>query len=103
MAKMRNVYRVSGRKPEGRLSFGRPKRRWEATIKIVLNYGGGGKQYLSGSGQGQVARCREHGNEPAGYIKCGELRNCRRNWLCSQTCAPFSKTARRARSSYLVS
>jgi hypothetical protein len=42
MAKNINAYRVSGRKAEGRRSFGRPKRRWEATIKIDLNYDGRG-------------------------------------------------------------
>jgi hypothetical protein len=40
MAKKRNAYRVSGRKAEGRKSFGRPNRRWEAIIKINLNYEG---------------------------------------------------------------
>jgi len=40
MAKKRNEYRVSGRKAEGRRSFGRPKSRWEAIIKINLNYDG---------------------------------------------------------------
>ena len=103
MAKKRNVYRVSGRKHEGRRSLGRPKRRWEAIIKTDINYDGGGVQDLSGSGQVQVARCWEHGNEPAGYIKCGELRDYLRNWLCSKHCAPFSQPARRARSSCLVS
>ena len=49
MAKKSNVYRVSGRKPEGRRSFGRPNRRWEAIIKIDLNYHGGGVQDISGS------------------------------------------------------
>ena len=48
MAKKRNVYRVSGRKHEGRRSFGRPKLRWEAIIKTDLNYDGGGIQiYLA--------------------------------------------------------
>jgi hypothetical protein len=103
MAKKRNVYRVSGRNPEVRRSFGRPKRRWEAIIKIDLNYDGGGIQDLSGSGQGQVARCCEHGNEPAGYIECGELRDYTRKWLRSKHCAPFSQPARRPRNSCLVS
>jgi hypothetical protein len=58
MAKKRNVCRILGRKPEGRRSFGRPNRRWEVIIKTDLNYDGGGVQDLSGSGQGQVARCR---------------------------------------------
>jgi hypothetical protein len=28
---------------------------------------------LSGSGHGQVACCREHGNEPSGSLKGGEF------------------------------
>jgi hypothetical protein len=97
MAKKINVYRVSGRKPEGRSSFGRPNRRWEDIIKMDLNYDAGGVPDFSGSGQGQVARCCEHGNEPACYIKCGELRDYMRNWPSSKHCAPFSQPTRQAR------
>ena len=90
MVKKRNAYTVSGRKAEGRRSFGRPNRRWEAIIKINLNYDGGGIQGLSGPGQGQVASFCLHGNEPAGYINCGEFRDYMRNWLCSKHCAACS-------------
>ena len=45
---------------------------------------------LSGSGQGEVAGCCEHGDEPSGYVNCGEfidqLRNCQ---LLSWDCAPW--------------
>jgi hypothetical protein len=73
--KKKNTYRFSERKIEGKASFGRTKRGWKAIIKIDLNYDGGGVQDLPGSGQGQVASCCEHGNEPAGCIKCGEFRD----------------------------
>ena len=101
MAQKINVHRVSVINTEERRSFGRPKRKWEAIIKIDLKYDEGGVQDLSGSEQGQVARC-EHGSEPAGYIKCRELHNYMRNWLCSKHCTPFSQPARWARSSCLV-
>jgi hypothetical protein len=32
-----------------------------------------GGLYCSGSGQGHVSGCCECGNEPPGFIKCGEL------------------------------
>jgi hypothetical protein len=102
MAKKRNVHRVSVINTEGRRSFGRTKRRWEVIIKIDFKYDEGGVQDLSGSEQGQVARCCEHGSEPAGYIKCREFLDYMRNWLCSKHCAPFSQPARWARSSCLV-
>jgi len=35
--------------------------------------------YLTCSGQGQVAGCCEHGNEPSGVIKCGEFYEWLRN------------------------
>jgi hypothetical protein len=32
----RNTYRIFVRKPEGKISLGRPRRRWEDNIKIDL-------------------------------------------------------------------
>jgi hypothetical protein len=34
---MRNAYKVLVGKPEGKRSLGRPRRRWEANIKTVIN------------------------------------------------------------------
>jgi hypothetical protein len=36
MGERRGVYRVLVWKPEGKRSFGRPRRRWEENIKMVL-------------------------------------------------------------------
>jgi hypothetical protein len=36
MGKRRGVYRVLGRKPEGKSLLGRPTRRWEDKIKMGL-------------------------------------------------------------------
>jgi len=36
MGKRRGVYRVLVGKPEGKRQLGRPRRRWEDNIKIVL-------------------------------------------------------------------
>ena len=36
MGEMRGVYRVLVGKPEGKRSFGRPRRRWEDNIKMDL-------------------------------------------------------------------
>jgi hypothetical protein len=43
MGEKRGVYKVLVRKPEGKRSLGRPKRRWEGSIKMNLQevgYGG---------------------------------------------------------------
>jgi hypothetical protein len=34
MGKMKNVYKIFVRKPEGRSPIGRPKRRWENNIRM---------------------------------------------------------------------
>jgi hypothetical protein len=39
----RGVYRVLVGKPEGKSSFGRPRRRWEDNIKMDLQEVGGGR------------------------------------------------------------
>ena len=36
MEQSRNAYRVLGGKPEGTKTLGRPRRRWEDTIKMDL-------------------------------------------------------------------
>jgi hypothetical protein len=36
MGEMRNANRILVRKPEGKRPFGRPMRRWEDNIKMVL-------------------------------------------------------------------
>jgi hypothetical protein len=36
----RNAYRLLVRKPEGKEPLGRPKRRWDANIKIDLSWTG---------------------------------------------------------------
>jgi hypothetical protein len=63
------------RKPEGKRQSRRPRRKWEDNIKMDLQkvgccgYGLG----RTGSGQGQVAGTFDCGNEPSGFIKCGEF------------------------------
>jgi hypothetical protein len=42
MGEERGVHRVLVRKPEGKRSLGRPRRRWEDNIKMDLQYVGGG-------------------------------------------------------------
>jgi len=41
-----------GGKPEGKRPLGRPRRRWEVTIKMVLQEVGGGGHGLDRSGSG---------------------------------------------------
>jgi len=42
MVEGRGVYRVLVGKPEGKISLGRPRRRWEDNIKMDLQEMGGG-------------------------------------------------------------
>jgi hypothetical protein len=43
MGKGRCVYRVLVGKPEGKISFGKPRRRWEYNIKMHLQEVGWGR------------------------------------------------------------
>ena len=45
MGERRGVYRVLVGKPEGKRSFGGPRRRWENNIKMVIQEVGCGGMY----------------------------------------------------------
>ena len=46
MAERRGVYRVLVGKPEGKRPFGRPSHRWEDNIKMDLEVGCGGMDWI---------------------------------------------------------
>jgi hypothetical protein len=58
---------------KGNRQFGKPRCRWKDNIKMYLKEIGWEGLDSSGSGQGPVAGCCEHGNEPSGSIKGGEF------------------------------
>jgi hypothetical protein len=62
---MINSYRILVAKPEGKRPLGRPKSRWAYLKECGLDSSGSDWELVVGS-------C-EHGNEPSGYIKGGEL------------------------------
>jgi hypothetical protein len=68
MGQDRKVYKVLVGKPEGKRPLGRPRRRWENGIRMVLREIGLGGCGLDStvSGQGPVAGCCECGDEPSG-------------------------------------
>jgi hypothetical protein len=70
---MRNASRMLVAKPEGKRPLGRTKRRWEMMKWISEKCGVNCGLDSFGSGQGPVAACRDHGNEPSGYIRGGEF------------------------------
>ena len=71
MGERTGVYRVLVRKPEGKRPLGRPRHRWEDTIKIDLQeVGFGGMDWIQ---LAQVVRSCECGNELPSSIKCGEF------------------------------
>jgi len=62
-------------KPEKKRPLGRPRRRWENTIKMDLQEvrcGGHGLDRAD-TGKGQVAGTCECGNKPSSSIKRGEF------------------------------
>jgi hypothetical protein len=62
MGEGRDVYRVWVGKPEGKRTLGRSRRRWEDNVKADLQeVGCGCMDWI------------ECGNEPSGFIKCGEF------------------------------
>ena len=74
MGEMRGAYSLLVGKPEGKTQFGRPRRRWENNIKMVLQKSGMGHGLdCSGSVQEQVTGRFECGNEHSGSIKFGEF------------------------------
>ena len=62
-------------RPEGKRPLGSSRRRWKGNIKMDFSRNRMGRHGLdrSGSGQGQVVGCCEGGDEPSGFIKCGEF------------------------------
>jgi hypothetical protein len=68
VGRKRNAYRMLVGKPEGKRPLGRPKRRWDNSIRIDLRgIGWGGMDWID------LAEDRDHGNEPTGPIKCREI------------------------------
>jgi hypothetical protein len=70
MGRGRSVCRVLVGRPEGKRPLGRPRRRWEDNIKMVLR-----ETYIDGAKWVRLAQDRvlasfcEHGNEPTGSTK----------------------------------
>jgi hypothetical protein len=66
------AYRILVGKPEGRKTLGRPRLRWENTIKMDFSDVEWWHMLdVSGSVYGQVAGSCECGDEPCGSIKYG--------------------------------
>ena len=72
MVDRRGVYRVLVGKPEGKRPLGRPRRRWEDSIKMDLQeVGCGYMDWIDLVQDRQVAGTCECGNETLGPIKWG--------------------------------
>jgi hypothetical protein len=61
------VTKVLVGKIEGKRPLGRRRRRWEDRIREEIGSGGGGEIDSIRPGQGPVAGCCEHGDEPSSY------------------------------------
>jgi len=70
----RGVYRVLVGKPEGKRPLGRHRHGWEDNIKMDLQeVECGGMDWIELAQDMDRWRALECGNEPSGYIKCGEF------------------------------
>jgi len=75
MSEERGVFRVLVGKPEGKRPLGRPRRRWVDNIRMDLQEVGCGYMDWIGLAQDRDRwpyAC-ECGNEPSGFVKCGEF------------------------------
>jgi hypothetical protein len=77
LGEKRNVYNNSVRKPERMRRLGRPRRRWENNVRMDLRETGWEvvDWIHRAQGQGPMAGCCEHGNEPSGPIKSEKFRD----------------------------
>ena len=67
----RGVYSFLVGKPEGKMSLGRPRHRWEDNISIDLQeVGCGGMDWIELAQDRDTCEC---GNEHSGSIKCEEF------------------------------
>jgi len=74
MGEMRDVYRILVGKPEGKRQLGRPRRRWEDSIKMDLQeVECGGMDWIELAHDRDRWGTFECSNEPSGSIKCGEF------------------------------
>jgi hypothetical protein len=74
MGEIRNPYTILVGKPEGKRLLGRPRRRWEDTVKMDLMEIGLGEWIgFMWRRVGTVAGSCEHGNEPSGSRKYGKF------------------------------
>jgi hypothetical protein len=72
IGEMRNEYKISVEKPEGKRPLGRPRRRWKDNIRKDLREMGWEDVDWIHLIQDMTGSC-EHGNEPSGSIKGGEF------------------------------
>ena len=80
MGQGRGVHRVLVGKPEGKRPLGRPRRRWEDTIKMDLQeVGGGCGDWMElAQDRDRWRALVEYGDEPSGSKKAGNfLTSCR--------------------------
>jgi hypothetical protein len=73
MAGGTGLYRALVGKPEGKRPLGRPRRRWEDTIKMDLQELGCEGMAWIDMAQERVAGTCECCNEPSSFLKCGEF------------------------------
>jgi hypothetical protein len=67
MQEKRNAYRILVLKPEGKRALGRPRRRWEGTIKLDIKRGWGDMDWIDlAHVRDQWRAVVKHGNEPSG-------------------------------------
>jgi hypothetical protein len=74
MGEVRGAYNILVGRPEGRRPLGRPRHRWEDTIKMDLReIGFGGAEWIHLAQDRGRWRTLVNCDEPSGSIKCREF------------------------------
>jgi len=81
MGDRRGAYRALMGRPEGKRPLGRPRRRWEDSIKMDFQkVGWGGMDWIDVTQVRQGTGCCDCGNEPLASIKYREVLDYLRTW-----------------------
>jgi hypothetical protein len=67
----RGAYKVLVRKPEGKRSFGIPKRKWRIKLKCIFRTWGGGMDWIDLAQDRDRWRADVHSMNISSSIKCG--------------------------------
>jgi hypothetical protein len=72
LGKLKSIYNISARKPQGRTLIEKPRYRWEVDIELVLRRKLSMRMWIDSAQVSVVGFCKQY-NEPSGSIRGGEF------------------------------